>query len=222
MGNEFSIIPAWASEIKVRLASRPAKRQQMAIFEALDRIIEAGSRLDSLAVRLRRLAESEALEPFEIHDVVDEALSRLPSTAGVSPMRQYNAPRDVIVKLPMFHLQEVFAIICDNACDAMPHGGNLYVSSELTEFDGKSCVELYFDDTGAGVPDDVRAYLFRLLRTSKSGRGIGYGLWWAREFLRRHGGDLWLTESAYGSGARFGVRVPIEVRAVDGPRSHGL
>jgi two-component system NtrC family sensor kinase len=65
-------------------------------------------------------------------------------------------------------------------------------------------------DTGAGIPEAIRARIFEPFFTTKQlGQGTGQGLSMARVILVQHGGDLWF-ESEPGKGTTFSLRLPVE------------
>jgi signal transduction histidine kinase len=66
------------------------------------------------------------------------------------------------------------------------------------------------EDTGVGIPDDIRARLFDPFFTTKAlGRGTGQGLAIARRIaVEEHGGTI-TFESLVGHGATFTVRIPL-------------
>ena len=63
-------------------------------------------------------------------------------------------------------------------------------------------------DNGPGIPNDLRARIFRAFFTTKGPeKGTGLGLALSRSIARDHGGDLVLDGGSEG-GARFVVRLP--------------
>ena len=65
------------------------------------------------------------------------------------------------------------------------------------------------EDTGSGMTDEfVRKRLFRPFDSTKGSQGMGIGVYHAREYMRRLGGNL-EVESAEGSGTTMTLRVPI-------------
>src|SRR5208337_1301947 len=64
------------------------------------------------------------------------------------------------------------------------------------------------DDSGPGVPADLREQIFYPFFTTKE-RGSGVGLAMAQKIVASHGGSLSL-ESEGGPGADFRVRLPLE------------
>jgi len=90
-----------------------------------------------------------------------------------------------------------------NALQAMPGGGRLTISTEVTP--GGS-VAMHVDDTGPGVPEALRCQIFEPFFTSKP-EGTGLGLPLAAHIVRDHGGELDFG-AAPGGGARFSIRLP--------------
>jgi two-component system CitB family sensor kinase len=97
----------------------------------------------------------------------------------------------------------VLGNLIDNAVDAAPHNGTVWV--EL--LDGDSIV-LSVEDTGDGVPAELRETIFDVGVTTKStdsssrstSRGIGLAL--VRRLVEKHHGSITVSQSVHG-GARF-------------------
>jgi PAS domain S-box-containing protein len=72
-------------------------------------------------------------------------------------------------------------------------------------------VEVQIHDTGAGVPENIRARIFEPFFTTKEvGKGTGQGLALAHTVIvKKHDGQIWF-ESATGTGTTFFLRLPIE------------
>jgi len=83
-------------------------------------------------------------------------------------------------------LEQVFLNICLNACQAMgAAGGRLTVRSRVTE--GRVTVDV--EDTGPGIPENVRANLFKPFFTTKR-EGNGLGLAISARIVAEHGGNI--------------------------------
>ena len=104
-------------------------------------------------------------------------------------------------------LQQVFTNLCTNAIDAMAgRGGELRL---LSRKNGDRQVEVVVEDTGPGVPEELREKIFEpFFSTKRDQGGTGLGLSISAEILRRNGGELRVEEVAEGEGARFIVRLP--------------
>ncbi len=83
-------------------------------------------------------------------------------------------------------LEQVFLNICLNACQAMNgSGGTLTVRSHP----GESGVAVEVEDTGPGIPPDVRAQVFKPFFTTKR-EGNGLGLAISARIVAEHGGHI--------------------------------
>ena len=100
-------------------------------------------------------------------------------------------------------LQQVFLNLTLNAYDAMPEGGTLKISARKR----KDRVEIFFQDSGTGIPEEQRATIFEPFISSKD-NGTGLGLTVSYNIMTMHGGDLELFENNE-DGACFLVRLPI-------------
>jgi signal transduction histidine kinase len=100
--------------------------------------------------------------------------------------------------------ERVFTNLFSNAIDAMPDGGDVYVYSKADHDD----LLVFVEDTGPGVPAEVRAQLFRPFVTAGKRTGLGLGLTLSRQTMLELGGDLQLL-SRSGPGACFYLRFPV-------------
>jgi signal transduction histidine kinase len=104
----------------------------------------------------------------------------------------------------MNQLQQVFLNLSLNACEAMPGGGTLTIST--MEDDGRVLVRL--TDTGCGIKkDNLQRILEPFFSTKPVGQGTGLGLSVSYGIVRQHGGTL-EVESEEGKGSTFTVVLP--------------
>jgi signal transduction histidine kinase len=116
-------------------------------------------------------------------------------------------------------LEQVFLNLFLNALDAMPEGGRLAVSTlgeGMRLADGRPCLAVIVEDTGNGIPPEIRERIFEPFFTTKEeGRGTGLGLSICLGLVRNHGGEI-EADSTPGKGARFTVKLPLATREEDG------
>ena len=77
--------------------------------------------------------------------------------------------------------------------------------------------EIEIQDTGKGIPQDIRSRIFEPFFTTKEvGKGTGQGLAMAHSVIvNRHQGQIWF-DSELGVGSTFHIRIPLEA-AVNAP-----
>ena len=102
------------------------------------------------------------------------------------------------------YLQQVFLNIMLNAKDAMPDGGRLVIETGRC----KDAVYIKFQDTGVGIPKELKEKIFESFFTTKGGKGTGLGLSISRWIVKKHGGKI-EVESQPGKGSTFTVVLPI-------------
>jgi two-component system NtrC family sensor kinase len=104
-------------------------------------------------------------------------------------------------------MEQVALALVMNAIDAMPHGGNLWVSTR-TVADGQE-IELQVRDDGVGIPPEILPHIFDPFTTTKEvGKGVGLGLAVSKGIVERHGGRIEVS-SELGVGTRFQVILPL-------------
>ncbi|HSW07203.1 sensor histidine kinase, partial [Aquabacterium sp.] len=130
----------------------------------------------------------------------------------ITLQRDYAASRSVAINRQ--ELQQVLVNLMVNAIHAMPDGGTLCLS---TRDAGDERVQIMVADTGAGLPDDLVAELFRPFVTRKQD-GTGLGLWISRSLVERYGGDIHAANRSDGiAGAVFTVDLRCEAADPDKP-----
>ena len=99
-------------------------------------------------------------------------------------------------------LKRILGNLVTNAIQAMPNGGDLSIRvfREIDE------VVLVVEDTGVGIPDEVKPKLFTPLFTTKS-KGQGFGLAVVKRATEALGGTI-NFESQKGKGTKFVLRFP--------------
>jgi two-component system cell cycle sensor histidine kinase/response regulator CckA len=124
--------------------------------------------------------------------------SRVP---GLSVERRYAARARLRVNAADIRRALVNLII--NAIQAMPKGGKLTLSSSVKDHGALLTIE----DTGQGIPDEVRCKIFHPYFTTKNS-GTGLGLSGARRIIAAQGGRIFFL-SEQGIGTKFCVELPV-------------
>jgi GAF domain-containing protein len=155
-----------------------------------------------------RLADERTM--VDINKCVKEAIRKLEVPKNVVLSLQLE---DHIPPQPLYCFDIVVQNLLQNALDAMPEGGDLFVSTSvvLDPMRSTGYMQLSIRDTGNGIPADVQRHMFERNFSTKrrKGIGLGFGLWWVRTFVRRARGDVTII-SEVGSGTEAIVKVPID------------
>ena len=114
-------------------------------------------------------------------------------------------------------LREVFTNMVLNAVDAMPAGGELWITSA----DEGDQVRVRVRDSGVGMDHDTRGRVFDPFFTTKEVKGTGLGLSVAYGIVKRHRGQI-DVHSSPGEGTEFTLSFPTGVVPVElGPSADG-
>ena len=100
-------------------------------------------------------------------------------------------------------LSRVLGNLITNSVQAMPDGGKLSVHAFKEQDDTVITVE----DTGCGIPENLRQKLFTPLFTTKA-KGQGFGLAVVKRLTEALGGTI-MFESEIGKGTKFILRFPL-------------
>jgi len=146
---------------------------------------------------------------LNINDVLRKAIAIITHPAELQSIR---VTTNLAPELPDSQgdsdkLQQVFVNIIVNALQAMPKGGELTISTRLTEVN--KLIEIEISDTGCGIPQEHLGKLFDPFFSTKSaGEGTGLGLSVSLGIVERHNGTI-DVKSKVGEGSTFIIRFPI-------------
>jgi signal transduction histidine kinase len=144
------------------------------------------------------------LKPLAISTVLDQVFALVGHQAQLNKVKVI---RDEAPSLPRVvgdfgQLQQVFVNLVINAIQAMSNGGDLRVSSYLTEDES---VAVAVSDTGVGIPPENMEKLFTpFFSTKEAVKGVGLGLAVSYGIVERHGGHI-DVKSEVGKGSTFTV-----------------
>ena len=118
---------------------------------------------------------------------------------------------DLAADLPPVHcdpaqIEQVVLAMVINAIDALPQGGNLWISTQVNP---DSAIELVIRDDGIGIPAEHLPHIFEPFYTSKEAGGSGLGLAISQNIVERHGGHIDMT-SVVGQGTTFKIVLPVD------------
>jgi signal transduction histidine kinase len=146
-----------------------------------------------------------SVEVCRLIDVVNAACDSIPNRAAlekVSIIRKI--PPEIEVPVERGRVERVLLNLLDNALEAMPTGGQIYITASQEQDN----VTIRIQDTGPGLPENAWSTLFQPFATFGKPNGLGLGLALSRQTIVDHGGDLW-AERHVQAGALFCMRLPI-------------
>ncbi|MFP4055854.1 MAG: two-component system sensor histidine kinase NtrB [Candidatus Brocadiia bacterium] len=178
------------------------------------RKIQAGARsLNRTVTHMLEFSQPCALEvrPISARAVLEEALSfveeecRHQGLRGVAFRRDFSPRADRLVADPD-QLRQAAMNLLLNAVQALGEGGGEVRLATRACGQPPDRVQIRIQDTGPGIPDEVRSKIFDPFFTTKS-TGSGLGLAIVRRIARLHGGSLEL-DSEDGQGTTAVLTLP--------------
>jgi signal transduction histidine kinase/CheY-like chemotaxis protein len=170
----------------------------------------AKKELDRLTKTVQRMLDfyrpgAVRYEQVDLLDLLNHVMSL---TAAQLRSKKVTASIELPDSLPVIfavssQIQQIFFNLILNALDAMPDGGELRIAARAVT-DG---VEIIFEDSGPGIPEERRDNIFEPFFSTKEG-GTGLGLTVSYNIATAHGGTLDLIEG-HGSGACFRLFLPM-------------
>ena len=186
----------------------------------LDTILRSVNQLGAMVRDLLEASRAESgkvrLEPHcvAIPDLVKLAVTMMRSIADE---KKVGLEMGVDSRIPFVYgdpdrILEVLINLTDNAIKFTPSGGSVTVQACLAPTD-PDFVYLSVSDTGCGIDPKAKALIFERMyqdpnSIDNSRKGLGLGLYIAKELVTLHGGRMWVA-SEQGNGSTFSFTLPL-------------
>ncbi len=146
-----------------------------------------------------------ALKPVDLNPLLKHVIALLEAEWGSKGIRfAFQASGSLpLVTADAELLHQAFLNILLNACQAMPSGGTITVT---TDQDSGESARVIIADEGRGIPREDMDKIFRLYYTTKPG-GSGIGLSLVYRIVQQHDGSIDVA-SEEGRGTTITVRLP--------------
>ncbi|PKL89313.1 MAG: hypothetical protein CVV23_05590, partial [Ignavibacteriae bacterium HGW-Ignavibacteriae-2] len=191
----------YAEHLKTKITQDDTTRVVDMLLDQLNHIVDlvqATSSYSEGQIVLRSLIT-------KLNGTLDDFVTRINSLARTNNCeikKEYD--KDVNVKLSEKQFYQCFQHIVKNACDAMPEGGTIYLS---TKYDNDK-VHITIKDTGLGIPESLHEKIFEPFMSHGKKEATGLGLSITKKIIEEHGGTI-KVESVIGEGASFIISFPV-------------
>lgn len=176
--------------------------------QIVEMILEQLTQVADLVQTTSSYSEGKALlrtTRVSLNDTLKEFGDRLESYVKSMNSTIHNRfDKDVKVQIDSKEFFQCYSHIIKNACDAMPDGGNIEVSTK-TEKDKATII---FKDSGFGIPESLLTKVFEPFMTHGKKEGTGLGLTITKKIVESHSGKI-SVESNLGEGAKVKITLPI-------------
>ena len=188
---------------KSDLASMPEGEAKKNLSESLVGIEKNVEYINKIVQDLQDYARpiNPVIKEFNLQNLCEEVLLKSSAPKNVRSSCRVEEDAKQIVADPEL-LRRVVSNLVTNAVQSMPKGGKLAIRAYRDR--GDTVIEV--QDTGVGIPEEVKPRLFGPLFTTKS-KGQGFGLAVVKRVTESMNGTV-TFESREGKGTVFTVRLP--------------
>lgn len=172
--------------------------------ELIGFILSETERLNRLVTMLLECARPTPpdFRPHDLHAIIDNVIGLLApraESAGVALTREF-APVEMVLECDREQMMQVLLNLILNALSFVSAGGRVAVST----YRDSGALWISVVDDGPGVAESLRQSIFDPFFSRREG-GMGLGLTIVQQIVQVHGGEISVSESAWG-GAAFNLR----------------
>jgi two-component system NtrC family sensor kinase len=188
----------------------PQKREETR--QCLDLIVAESRRCGDLVKNLLTFSRTAPmnLQAADLNEVVDRCVHLVQhqlELAGIQLQLELD-PALPLTQCDPAQIEQVLLALILNAIDAMPQGGNLWLSTQVER--ERQEVSVLVRDDGSGIAPEILPQIFEpFLTTKEGGHGVGLGLAISHSIVERHKGRI-EVQSQTGKGTVFTVTLPYQ------------
>lgn len=182
--------------------------------EVIAHIQQDNHRIARIVSTLRDIFRQEEIKTSDVHldELIEQTKSIIvPQARDLNINLKFDLNVSQSIPLNQNEINQVLINLLNNSIEALSNSSqsNKEINIQTRVFG--NYVELRVSDNGPGIPDQLKASIFDLMKTNKK-EGMGLGLWLCKHIIDRHQGRISYQQSALG-GAEFLIQLPIEVKA---------
>src|SRR5271165_1598300 len=190
----------------------------------LDDASQGAKRAANLARRLLTFSKGGAplKQPLDVAEILTQAVLLALSGSKLKPQFAFQRDLYPVIGDPV-QITQVIENAVINAYEATPQGGKLLVRAENVDgwivtspgLPAGRYVKIEIEDSGTGIPEDIRDKIFEVFFTTKPG-GSGLGLATVKSIMQQHGGSIDI-ESEVGRGTIVSLMLPAAAHRLEPP-----
>jgi signal transduction histidine kinase len=147
------------------------------------------------------------LQQWDIGEIVEFVLTLVSNQLMISNVKPHLSIAEGLpaVYADASQIEQVLVNLFINAIQAMPKGGDLFISARYDPKEDRLVLEVR--DTGTGISNEILPHIFDPFFSTKGTKGTGMGLSVSYGIIRQHQGDI-AVESEEGRGTKFIIKLP--------------
>ncbi|MEW6097257.1 MAG: ATP-binding protein, partial [bacterium] len=205
------VINAGLYLLKEEIVPKEDVKSQRTIQQMNNAVLRATGFLNSL-LNFSRPFELK-IGQVNINELIQVALNEVPEeTLSNIEVKQELSSELPEISADFDRLKQVVVNLVKNAAEAMGEGGKLWIcsthisGSDRLQIGEKDFVQITFEDSGPGIPEEDLPHIFDPFFTTK-GKGTGLGLAICQRIIDAHQGKI-DVKSKVGHGTTFTIRLP--------------
>jgi len=206
--NPLGSIELFASLLLKNLSQ---KKDQERAVQIISSVKNVDNKISNLLLFTRK--QSPKLSKIDLHQILAEVIDfseQIMEQGGISVSAKY-ACDQAYIDGDAEMLKQVFLNIILNAQQAMPEGGTLVIQSNTSanqiRLRDAQVVEIVFQDSGPGIPDQNLSRIFDpFFSTKESGSGLGLAI--VHNIINQHNGSINVENSVQG-GVAVNISFPL-------------
>lgn len=189
------------------------EEERESVLKHLKMIETESARSGDVVKNMLLFSRQEAIDmkPQKLDNIIDASLDLISHHLN---LHNIDLQKDYQTDIPQVNVDEnqikqTLLALYVNAVEAMEREGTLTVKSRWKK--SQKYVSIYIQDTGRGVPENVKSQIFEPFFTTKNAvRGVGLGLSSVYAIIQKHGGDI-KVNSEIDKGTTFEIQIPCKL-----------
>jgi signal transduction histidine kinase len=179
--------------------------------EVITHIQQDNHRIAKIVSTLRDIFRQDEIKTSDVH--LDELIEQikpiiLPQARDLKVNLNFDLNVNQSIPMNSNEISQVLINLLNNSIEALSNSSQSNKEINIHTRVFGNYVELKISDNGPGIPDQLKASIFDLMKTNKK-QGMGLGLWLCKHIIDRHQGRISYQQSSLG-GAEFLIQLPIE------------
>jgi signal transduction histidine kinase len=190
--------------LRLDVESLPEGKTKQSMIESLEGIETNSLYINKIVQDLQDFAKEivPVIKYTETELIVRDVLVKKAVPSNIEALFEISADTKT-VNTDEVLIKRILTNLVNNAVQAMPSGGKLLLKISRSA----NGIMVTVQDTGVGIPEEVKPKLFTPLFTTKS-KGQGFGLASVKRMVEALGGKIGF-ESEIGKGTKFTVELPV-------------
>jgi PAS domain S-box-containing protein len=179
--------------------------------KSLDTMCQQTALINNVKTLQRLKTEQLRYEELDLGEIIAEAVRECHNAPGREVTIEYEKPGKCLARANRL-LKEVFVNLIGNSIKHSHGPVRIWITVDSAMEKGKKYYEVSVADDGPGIPEDLKAQLFRRFK-SEGGKasGHGLGLYLVKSIIEDFGGMVRVEDRVHGDhtrGAKFVVLLP--------------